>query len=115
MQIMPDTGRHVASMLGDVAYDHTDLTDPATSIRYGAWFLARLVERYDGRERVALAAYNGGPGNADRWLADARSDDDAFVEIIDFAETRRYVRRVLEALAQYERLSAADAASPGGR
>ncbi|MBI2910819.1 MAG: hypothetical protein HYY05_01655, partial [Chloroflexi bacterium] len=50
---------------------------------------------FDGSPLFALAAYNGGPGNARRWLkSNPRRDPDLFVEDIDFAETRSYVSRV---------------------
>jgi soluble lytic murein transglycosylase len=43
---------------------------------------------------AALAAYNAGPGNAARWYAEAGSDIDQFVDVIDFAETKAYVERI---------------------
>jgi soluble lytic murein transglycosylase len=73
-------------------------------LRFGASYLAQQLERFDGRPLPALAAYNGGPGNASRWLAAADGDSDLFAEVIDFSETRRYVRLVTEHRAQYERL-----------
>jgi len=50
---------------------------------------------------MALAAYNGGPGNALRWQELAPDDPDLFLEIIDFPETHRYVQFVLENYAIY--------------
>ncbi|MFL6015802.1 MAG: transglycosylase SLT domain-containing protein, partial [Gaiellaceae bacterium] len=53
---------------------------------YGAWYLRHLLDKYDDDERAALAAYNAGQDNVDRWLARGSG--------IGYAETRAYVARV---------------------
>ena len=63
----------------------SDLYDPEINIRYGAWYLANLFQKYD-TERLVLAAYNAGQGNVDRWRSEG--------EGIQFPETRAYVERV---------------------
>jgi soluble lytic murein transglycosylase len=73
MQLLPDTVE--------------DLYDPEINVRYGAWYLRHLLEKY-GDERDALAAYNAGQDNVDRWRRAG--------EGIQFAETRAYVTRVEE-------------------
>lgn len=100
-QVMPETGRDIAAALGDQGFQSGDLRRPEVALRYGAWYLGRQMERYGGRPWLALAAYNGGPGNADRWLADAGTDQDVFVEAVDFRETRLYLRRTLLFLERY--------------
>jgi soluble lytic murein transglycosylase len=103
-QIMPDTGQHLADRLGLAAFQVEDLRRPATNIRLGAHFLGSQLAAYDGEVAPALAAYNGGPGNAARWWPEAGGDPALFVEGIDYPETASYVKRVLAGRAAYERL-----------
>ena len=70
---------------GGNAFRVDDLYDPEINVRYGAWYLRHLLDKY-GDERLALAAYNAGQRNVDRWRA-------AGVRI-QFAETRYYIDRV---------------------
>ena len=85
MQLTPSTAKGIALRTGGTAFRVSDLTDPAINIRYGTWYLHDLVAKY-GSLRLALAAYNAGQGNVDRWQASG--------EGIQFAETRAYVDRV---------------------
>ena len=85
MQLQPDTAQAIALRTGGTAFQVSDLTNPAINIRYGAWYLKNLFEKYRN-ERLVLAAYNAGQGNVDRWLANGQS--------IEFAETRDYVSSV---------------------
>ena len=73
-----------------------DLGDPEINIRYGTFLLGELLDRYDGDEAAALAAYNAGPGNADKW-----GGADLSVADIDFPETRAYVEEVLQKRKEY--------------
>ena len=86
MQLTPDTAHGIAVRTGGSRFHTGDLLDPEINIRYGAWYLGHLEEKY-GNERLALAAYNAGQGNVDRWLASAR-------RAIAFPETRAYVDRI---------------------
>jgi len=103
-QVMPDTGRFIAGRLREAAFDPDMLTTPGVAVRYGAWYLAEQRRAFEGRDAVALAAYNGGPGNARFWWDRAGGDEDAFLELIAFDETRAYVRAVLGAEAVYAAL-----------
>ncbi|MDW8361736.1 MAG: lytic transglycosylase domain-containing protein [Myxococcales bacterium] len=97
MQIMPRTGALVAHNMGERGLGADGMLDPERNIAMGAWYLASLMRRFDGQLPLALAAYNGGPHNVRRWLR-ARPETmplDAFLETIPFAQTHRYVRRVL--------------------
>ena len=104
MQIMPET---FAWLTDEILFDHLDegmLYDPETNIRYGIYLLSRYYDRY-GDWSVALAAYNGGPGNVDDWLADPEyGDGEGGLSYIPFKETRRYVKKVVDARDTYERL-----------
>ncbi|NLE48422.1 MAG: lytic transglycosylase domain-containing protein [Sandaracinaceae bacterium] len=97
MQIMPRTGRLIAQGRGLDGFTTADLLDPATNIDFAAWYLARLLERFEGHLPLAIASYNGGPHNMSAWI-DQHAETmplDAILERIPFTETHRYVRRVL--------------------
>ena len=87
MQLTPSTAKGIAARTGGTAFRISDLTDPAINIRYGSWYLRDLYEKY-GSLQLALAAYNAGQGNVDRWRAEGKG--------IQFPETRAYVDRVEE-------------------
>jgi soluble lytic murein transglycosylase len=105
MQVIPSTGDYIAGQLGWPAdYETADLYRPIVSVRFGTWYLARQRDRFDGRLDVALAAYNGGPGNAERWLEAAGADTDLFLERITLGEPRLYLQRIREHYAVYSAL-----------
>jgi soluble lytic murein transglycosylase len=85
MQLLPDTAKGIALHTGGTRFRVGDLYDPELNVRYGAWYLHHLIEKY-GDERTALAAYNAGQDNVDHWRQAG--------EGIQFAETRAYVDRV---------------------
>ena len=112
MQLMPATARSVAAYLGEDA-TNLNLTDPEVNLRYGVWHLGRLIGRYSGSVVTALAAYNAGEDNAERWLRSARGgpgetpvqgDGFVYLESVSFRETREYARRVLADLQTYRTL-----------
>jgi soluble lytic murein transglycosylase len=94
MQLLPDTAKGIALHTGGNAFVVDDLYDPEINIRYGAWYIRHLLEKYRD-ERTALAAYNAGQDNVDRWRRAGRG--------IRFAETRGYVDRVEELKTIYRR------------
>jgi len=105
MQVIPPTGAQIATELGwPPDYEAADLYRPYVSLRFGTYYLAQQRDRFDGRIEVALAAYNGGPSNAQRWMEAAGDDPDLFLELITFGETRLYLRRIREHLAVYRAL-----------
>src|SRR5438067_1528581 len=102
MQIQPDTARFIARRSGGTQFTVADLSDPQTNISYGAYYLRYLLDRYDTNETLALAAYNGGETNVDRWVARSGRGRAGFrPSDIPFAETRAYVERVLQARQDY--------------
>jgi soluble lytic murein transglycosylase len=104
MQIMPETAWFLARRSGATTFTTSDLNSPAVNIAYGAYYLRYLLGEYHGDEILALAAYNAGESNVDRWEADARSQGRTLaVQDIPFPETRAYVAKVLHARDQYRR------------
>jgi soluble lytic murein transglycosylase len=102
MQITPDTAKFIAGKSGGTAFNVSDLATPKVNIAYGAWYLRYLLQRYDGNAKLALAAYNGGEGNVDKWRAAAQANGRDFrLSDIPFPETRAYVENVLDSQRQY--------------
>ena len=105
MQLMPETADYIAQKSGGTAFVQGDLATPQVNIAYGSWYLRHLLDKYDGREALALAAYNAGQGNVDEWLAAAGARGERFraADHIPFPETRDYVEKVLAARDDYRR------------
>jgi soluble lytic murein transglycosylase len=102
MQVIPATGEQIASELGwPERYDANDLYRPNVSVRFGAYYMAKNRDEFGGNIYAALAAYNGGPGNAAIWNSFANNDPDLLVEIIRFEETRNYIRLIYEIYGTY--------------
>jgi soluble lytic murein transglycosylase len=105
MQLMPETADYIAEKSGGTAFVQGDLATPQVNIAYGSWYLRYLLQKYEGREVLALAAYNAGEGKVDEWAAAASANGETFraADHIPFAETRHYVERVLDARERYRR------------
>ena len=104
MQLTPTTARYIAHKSGGTQFVVDDLATPQVNIAYGTYYLRYLLRRYDGNEDFALAAYNAGEGNVDKWIAAARERDRALtIDAIPYAETRAYVSRVERAKREYRR------------
>ena len=105
MQIKPSTARAVALQAGLPEHvDAVTLLRPGTNIRVGTRYLAYLVRRYAGDTQLALAAYNAGMKNADRWAAQARASGRSFGDAIAYPATRHYVDEVVSQAEVYRRL-----------
>jgi soluble lytic murein transglycosylase len=102
MQLTPATAKDIARLSGGTQFTVEDLATPQVNISYGAYYLRYLLQRYDGNETLALAAYNAGAGNVDKWIAQGGGGSLA-LEAIPFAETRGYVKSVLAARRDYRR------------
>src|SRR3954453_21259514 len=94
MQITPDTARFIAKQSGGIRFTLQDLGTPQINIAYGTWYLRWLLDRYNGRTALAVAAYNAGFGHVDEWVRKAGGPD-AFDPKTDipYPETRNYVQR----------------------
>ena len=102
MQILPQTAEFLARKSGATTFTTADLATPQVNIAYGSYYLRYLLDEYHGKIVPALAAYNGGEANVDRWLAEARRHGRRFtIADIPFPETQAYVQRVLKAQKDY--------------
>ena len=112
MQLMPKTAEVVAKSLG-VRYSKRKLArDISYNVRLGSFYIKKMIDRFDGSELLAIAAYNAGPHNAKRWIRefyDPRKTQDLdkvvdWIELITYSETRNYVQRITENLIVYKYL-----------
>jgi soluble lytic murein transglycosylase len=94
MQLLPATAKGIAIHTGGSKFVTSDLYNPEINVRYGAWYLHHLLQKY-GDERLALAAYNAGQQNVDSWRAEGKD--------IQFPETRAYVAKVERLKGIYRR------------
>jgi peptidoglycan lytic transglycosylase len=106
MQLLPDTAKGIALHTGGTQFRVQDLYDPEINVRYGAWYLRHLIQKYRD-ERTALAAYNAGQDNVDQWRRAG--------EGIQFAETRAYVDRVEKLKRIYRRAYGAELGAWAGQ
>ena len=113
MQLMPNTGRQVARLLGDAHFAVGDLFVPHKNVRLGASYLQRLHNKFSGSFPQVAAAYNAGPHRVDAWLVGfGKLETDEFIEHIPFLETRQYVKRVLKNYFMYRQLYQKDQSVP---
>jgi len=102
MQILPETAYFIAHLSGGSQFTASDLATPSINVAYGSYYLRYLLDHYNGNEMLAVAAYNGGLANVDKWVARARENGGHLtVAAIPFPETRAYVERVLSAQQSY--------------
>jgi soluble lytic murein transglycosylase len=109
MQITPQTADAIAKHSGGNRFKQSDLATPQINISYGSYYLRLLIDHYSGNETLAVAAYNAGMGNVDRWMNEAGGPD-AFksAEHIPFPETRAYVENVMDRREDYRKNYADD-------
>ena len=109
MQLMPGTAREQAGKLGMVYMSASVIGDPQYNIQLGNGYFQRMYNNY-GSYPLAIAAYNAGPGNVNKWLranGDPRTGAISWldwIERIPIFETKNYVQRVIENAVVYEAL-----------
>jgi soluble lytic murein transglycosylase len=103
MQILPSTAKFIARRSGGTAFVPSDLGTPQVNIAYGSYYLRYLLNRYDGNETLAIAAYNAGETNVARWIREAGGEDHFDPADIPFPETRAYVKNVEQHEKDYRR------------
>ena len=103
MQLMPGTAREVAAKVGRSAPTSASLANPDLNIELGTAYLSELSQRFGQSPVLASAAYNAGPGRAQRWRPRTGAlPADLWVDSVPFRETRRYLRRVLSYAMIYD-------------
>jgi soluble lytic murein transglycosylase len=104
MQVIPSTAKWIAEKLGRKSPG--DLYDPKISSELGSWYLDHLLKSFaktSEPEVLAIAGYNGGPGNVRRWLRKLPPDQViAFLDVLDREETFFYVYKVTRSMLAYE-------------
>lgn len=96
MQLMPATAKAVARRHGIAMGSLASLSKPDLNIRLGSAYLSEMIQRFNGNQAFASAAYNAGPHRVSQWLK-SRGDLplDIWIETIPYDETRQYVQNVL--------------------
>jgi soluble lytic murein transglycosylase len=101
MQIMPATARWIAKRLGVKRFNVKEMQDPAKNIKFGAYYLKHVQTTLDDSPVLATAAYNAGPGRAQRWRDTRPMEAAVYIESIPFTETRDYVKKVMSNAMYY--------------
>jgi soluble lytic murein transglycosylase len=96
MQILPGTAQFIAKRSGGTQFEVRDLANPQVNISYGCWYLRYLIDRYNGNEVAAVAAYNAGHEHVDAWGGSNLKIDD-----IRFPETKQYAQDVFDKRRDY--------------
>ena len=97
MQLMPGTAEFIAHKSGGTQFELRDLGTPQINIAYGSWYLRYLIGHYNGNQMLAVAAYNAGEDNVDKWVTRAGGPSNFNADSdIPFPETRAYVQGVLD-------------------
>ncbi|MBE3595614.1 MAG: lytic transglycosylase domain-containing protein [Hydrogenibacillus sp.] len=106
MQLLDETRDWALSRSGlDRRFPEEMRDAPEVNIRLGSWYIRHLIDRFDGNAIAALAAYNAGPANVDRWLATGTWNGTAqAIGDIPFGETRHYLARVLYLQHRYRQV-----------
>ncbi|MEG0370764.1 MAG: lytic transglycosylase domain-containing protein [Clostridium sp.] len=92
MQIMPETGEYIASLIGEESFKESNLHDAQINIKYGTYYLAKLSKDFHTDVEAILAAYNGGEGNVRKWMS--QNNDELDEDKIPFKQTRDYVKSI---------------------
>ncbi len=118
MQLMPATAREQAGKLG-MSYDQGNLFDPDFNVTLGSSYFVKLLSYYNGSYPLAVAAYNAGMGNVNKWIkanGDPRlpgGDIVQWIEDIPIYQTKDYVQRVLENAVVYDLMNPIRDGAPG--
>lgn len=102
MQIMPPTGKDIASRLG-MSITDDDLLNPEINIKFGAFYINSMLNMFDKNRDKALAAYNGGAGNVKKWMESSFGTlEEDFPTAITFTETQEYITKVMNSYYVYK-------------
>ena len=105
MQLMESTAVEKANEIGEEVVVKEALFNPEINIKIGTSYYAYLIKHYKGNEHLALAAYNAGMGNVDKWIEEETiKEDGSDLENIPYKETNNYVRKILRNYKIYKEL-----------
>jgi soluble lytic murein transglycosylase len=105
MQLMPFTGEWVAQQLGVASFVREKLYDQEMNIRFGAFYLDHLNQKFQGNLYYTAASYNAGPEAVNKWIVNGNFTDlEEFVENIPYQETRYYVKRVIKSYEEFKEI-----------
>lgn len=105
LQITESTGKWIAEKLDIKNFNSEILYVPEINIKMGCWYFDYLMKYYEGNLQLALAAYNGGQGNVNKWIKeDNIKDNGFFLKDIPFTETRYYVKKVEKTYSIYKNI-----------
>ena len=109
MQLMPATGKQVASSLGK-RHSSSDIYEVDHNVLLGSAYYRQLLDRYEGNRVFALTAYNAGPHRVDRWRRKVGDTVpvEIWIETIPYQETRNYVQAVLSYNVVFQHLMGQD-------
>lgn len=95
MQITPQTGKYIAELLNTDNYEESKLYNTDLNIQFGAFYFSKLYNDFNRDVDCALAAYNGGRGNVNKWI-ETNSEGKSYLDVakIPFQETKNYVIKV---------------------
>lgn len=118
MQLLPSTAKETAYKNG-LDYNTKQLYESEYNMTLGSMYLQQMIDKHDGSVIMAIAAYNGGPGNVRKWIkkfgrpANNIDSTVAWIENIPFSETRNYVQSVLANLQIYRYIEAQKSSAVG--
>lgn len=103
MQLTDETAQECAKALKVQNFSANRIFEPDINIRFGCYYLKRLIKKYNGKTENAVAAYNAGPGNVDNWLKKGALCDENLKPVnVPFSETRKYIENVFRAYNIYK-------------
>lgn len=105
MQLMETTAIEMANEIGEKVVVKESFYNPEINIKIGTTYYSYLIKHYEGNEYLALAAYNAGMGNVDRWIQEGIiKEDGSDLENIPYKETNNYVRKIIRDYKIYQNL-----------
>lgn len=105
MQLMESTAIEMANEIGEEVVVKEALYNPKTNIKIGTNYYSYLLEHYEGNMYLALAAYNAGMGNVDKWIKEGIiKEDGSDIENIPYKETNNYVRKIVRDYKIYQKI-----------
>ncbi|RCW48778.1 MULTISPECIES: lytic transglycosylase domain-containing protein [unclassified Halanaerobium] len=105
MQIMPETAGWIAEQKDLENFVVSDLYNPKINIEFGSWYFAHLLEKFDNKLNLALAAYNAGQGNVSKWIESGWDGKMGEEYSVPFEETDDFIRKVLKTRSFYQKFN----------